>query len=31
MKRLARLMEPSYVDVWLRQPVPALEDASRSP
>jgi uncharacterized protein (DUF2384 family) len=24
--QLARLMDPAYVAVWLRQPVPALDD-----
>jgi hypothetical protein len=26
VERLARLMEPSYIAVWLRKPVPALGD-----
>jgi uncharacterized protein (DUF2384 family) len=26
VERLARLMEPSYIAVWLRNPVPALDD-----
>jgi uncharacterized protein (DUF2384 family) len=26
VERLTRLMEPSYVAVWLRKPVPALEN-----
>lgn len=26
VERLARLMEPSYIAVWLRKPVPALSD-----
>lgn len=26
VERLARVMEPSYIAVWLRKPVPALEE-----
>ncbi|MGA2321928.1 MAG: hypothetical protein ABSG95_14535 [Solirubrobacteraceae bacterium] len=26
VERLARVMEPSYISVWLRKPVPALEE-----
>ncbi len=26
VERLARLMEPAYIAVWLRKPVPALDD-----
>jgi transcriptional regulator with XRE-family HTH domain len=26
VERLARVMEPSYVPVWLRKPVPLLDD-----
>lgn len=26
VERLARLMDPSYIAIWLRKPVPALED-----
>lgn len=26
VERLERLMEPSYVGIWLRKPVPALDD-----
>jgi len=26
VERLARLMDPSYIAVWLRKPVPALGD-----
>jgi transcriptional regulator with XRE-family HTH domain len=26
IERLARLMEPTYIPVWLRKPVPALDD-----
>jgi uncharacterized protein (DUF2384 family) len=26
VERLARLMEPGYIAVWLRKPVPALDD-----
>jgi uncharacterized protein (DUF2384 family) len=25
-ERLARVMEPSYIAIWLRKPVPALEE-----
>ena len=26
VERLARVMEPSYIAVWLRKPVPALQE-----
>lgn len=26
VERLARLMDPAYIGVWLRKPVPALDD-----
>jgi uncharacterized protein (DUF2384 family) len=26
VERLARVMEPSYISVWLRKPVPALDE-----
>lgn len=26
VERLARLMEPDYIAIWLRKPVPALDD-----
>ena len=26
IERLARVVDPSYIPVWLRKPVPALED-----
>jgi uncharacterized protein (DUF2384 family) len=26
VERLARVMEPSYISVWLRKPLPALEE-----
>jgi hypothetical protein len=26
VERLARLMEPAYVPVWMRKPVPLLDD-----
>jgi uncharacterized protein (DUF2384 family) len=26
VERLARVIEPSYLAVWLRKPVPALDD-----
>jgi hypothetical protein len=30
VERLTRVMDPSYIAVWLRKPVPALDDDSRS-
>jgi len=26
VQRLIRIMEPSYVSIWLRRPIPALDD-----